>query len=226
MAENIPQCIGFVIDGNRRWAREREMNTLEGHKAGLDRVDECVRWVRTRGMAHAAFFVFSTENWKRTEEEVGYLMRLFEEMAKKWLSRVAEEGVRLRFVGKLDMLPEHLRASIRELEEKSAHHTELTVWTCISYGGRAEITAAARAVGEAHEEVTEESLRAHMWSAEMPDPDIIVRTGGEKRLSNFLLWQAAYSELFFLEPYWPDFSEKLLDEVLAEYAERERRHGK
>jgi len=226
MAEKIPQCIAFVIDGNRRWAREKGTQTLEGHKAGLDRVDECVQWVRARKIPHAAFFVFSTENWKRTEEEVGYLMRLFDEMAKNWLSRIADEGVRLRFVGKLEMLPEHLRASIRELEEKSAHHAELTVWICISYGGRAEITAAAAAIQKEGGEMSEEALRTHMWSAEMPDPDIIVRTGGEKRLSNFLLWQAAYSELFFLEPYWPDFSEKILDEVLAEFAERERRHGK
>ena len=164
----IPTCVGVIIDGNRRWARSKGLPKLEGHRTGYENLHTCVRAARARGIPHLVVYAFSTENWKRTEEEVAYLMRLLVEAAKK--------------------------------------------------GSRAEIIAAARNISTSGEAITEESFRRHFWSAEMPDPDIIIRTGGEKRLSNFLLWQAAYSELFFLDKPWPDFSEADLDIVLAEYA--------
>lgn len=220
------QCIGFILDGNRRWAREKGTATLMGHKAGFDRLEECVRWVRDRGIPHMVAYVFSTENWNREKAEVEYLMDLFREMANKKFEELAKEGVRVRFIGKLDMLPEDLQKLIKDVESKNMENPKITVWVCMSYGARAEITAAAKALSESGEEVTEENLHKHFWSADMPDPDIIVRTSGEERLSNFLLWQAAYSELFFIKPHWPDFSEKILDEILEEYAGRQRRHGK
>lgn len=219
------QNIGFILDGNRRWAREKGMPTLFGHKAGFDRLEECVRWVSARNIPHVAAFVFSTENWKRTKEEVDYLMDLFREMAVSKFEELSKEGVAVRFIGKLAMLPQDLQDSIAKMESKNVASPKTTVWICISYGARAEIVAAANAAAR-DGEITEESLRSHMWSADMPDPDIIVRTSGEERLSNFLLWQAAYSELFFIQPHWPDFTEAHLDEILAEYAGRQRRHGK
>ena len=216
------QNIAFIVDGNRRWAKDRGLPSLMGHKAGFDRLKEVCEWVKEAGIPHMAAYVFSTENWNRSQEEVSYLMELFDSMAKEWGNSFVEKGIRVRFIGRLDMLPENVRVSISDLEQKSSHNTALTVWVCISYGGRAEILAAARNFsGE-----SEEDLKKAMWSAEMPDPDIIVRSGGEMRLSNFLLWQGAYSELFFIKPYWPDFDRVAFDALLAEYAERNRRHGK
>jgi undecaprenyl diphosphate synthase len=219
------QSIGFILDGNRRWAKERGEPTLFGHKAGFDKLEEAVRWVRDRGIPHMAAFVFSTENWKRTKDEVDYLMDLFREMAEHKFNELSKEGVAVRFIGKLDMLPEDLQESIRAMESRNVSEPKITVWICISYGARAEIVAAANLAAKAGE-ITEESLRTNMWSAHMPDPDIVVRTSGEERLSNFLLWQAAYAELFFIPMHWPDFSEAALDGILEEYAGRQRRHGK
>lgn len=219
------QCIGFILDGNRRWAKEKGSPSLIGHKAGFDRLEECVRWVSARGIPHMAAFVFSTENWKRTQEEVDYLMDLFREMAESKFDELSKEGVAVRFIGKLEMLPQDLQDSIAKMEARNVQNPKTTVWICISYGARAEIVAAANAAAK-EGEITEESLRTHMWSSGMPDPDIVVRTSGEERLSNFLLWQAAYSEIFFIQPHWPDFSEAALDQILEDYAGRQRRHGK
>lgn len=222
-----PQCIGIILDGNRRWAVSHGLPKLEGHRRGYDRLIECVRWVRDRNIPHLVVYAFSTENWNREATEVSYLMDLLADMAEKQLAELAKENVRVRFIGtKDDRLPARVRSAMEKSERESAGNSAITVWVCLSYGARAEITEAARAVAHEGVEITEESLRKHFWSAEMPDPDIIIRTGGAQRLSNFLLWQAAYSELFFVEPYWPDFSEDMLDGVLAEYAKRERRMGK
>lgn len=217
------QCIGIILDGNRRWAKEKGLPTLEGHRQGFERLKDAARWVRDRGIPHLAVFAFSTENWKRSEEEVAYLMDIFREAIRAAKDELGKEGVRVRFIGERERFADDIQKGMHDAEEKTAHNDALTLWVCLSYGGRAEVIAAVKAAGS---NVTEESLRSHMWSAEMPDPDIIIRTSGEQRLSNFLLWQAAYSELFFIKPHWPAFSEELLDEVLREYAERERRHGK
>ncbi len=222
----VPQCIGIILDGNRRWAKRNGLPKLEGHRRGYDKFVECTRWVRDRGIKHLIVFAFSTENWNREQEEVSYLMDLLQEIAQEPLRKLGEENIRIRFVGQLERLPQGLQESISRTEEGSKGNDALTAWVCISYGSRQEIIAAARDLAESGEEVTEESLHKHFWSAEMPDPDLIIRTSGEKRLSNFLLWQAAYSELFFIDPHWPDFSEAMLDEILQEYNERERRHGK
>ena len=224
--ETIPVCIGIILDGNRRWAKENNLPSLEGHRRGSDRLTDASRWTRDRGIKNLVVYVFSTENWRRTEEEIGYLMDLIQEGAVKALKSLTEEGIRIRVIGKTDMLPDDPRAALATLETASKENDQMTLWLCISYGSRAEIVAAAQATAKAGEEITEESLHSHLWSAEMPDPDIIIRTGGEMRISNFLLWQAAYSELFFVKPYWPDFSEAELDRVLVEYSERSRRHGR
>jgi undecaprenyl diphosphate synthase len=224
MTEQKPvQCIGIILDGNRRWAKERGLPQLEGHRRGFENLKSAARWVRDRDIPHLAVYAFSTENWKRSEEEVSYLMDIFRSAIRDAQEELGKEGVRVRFLGERERFAADIQEGMREAEERTSDNGRMTLWICLSYGGRSEIVAAAKAAGG---ELTEESLRAHMWSAEMPDPDIIIRTSGEHRLSNFLLWQAAYSELFFIKPHWPDFSEELLDEVLAEYSERERRHGK
>ncbi len=221
-----PHCIAFILDGNRRWARERGLPTLEGHTKGFDNLMTVARAVHARGIAHMVAYAFSTENWSRSPEEVSYLMDIYRAVIRDTASKLGSEGVRVRFVGQRERFALDMQESMRDAEEQTAHNTGMTLWVCLSYGGRAEIVEAARAVAADGSPMTEETLGAHLWTADMPDPDIIVRTGGEQRLSNFLLWQAAYSELFFLKPYWPDFDETQLDAVLAEYAERDRRGGK
>jgi len=222
----VPQCVGIILDGNRRWAKERGIPSLMGHRKGFENLIEAARWVREAGVAHLAVYAFSTENWNRSSDEVTYLMELFKEMAGTHLATLGKEGVRIRFIGERARFSADLQALMREAEEGSALNTSFTVWVCLSYGGRAEILAAARRAQEDAVEISDESLRARMWSAEMPDPDLIIRTGGEMRLSGFLTWQSIYSELFFLKTYWPDFSRNDLDAVLSEYAQRQRRMGK
>lgn len=227
MSEPKPvQCIGIILDGNRRWAKEKGLPTFEGHRRGFENLKSAARWVRDRGVPHLAVFAFSTENWNRSEEEVSYLMDIFSDAIRDCGEELGRDGIRVRFAGQRDRFSDSLQQGMQETEEKTRNNTAMTLWVCLSYGGRAEIIAAAQAASEHEGLLTEDLLRQHLWTAEMPDPDIIIRTGGAQRISNFLLWQAAYSELFFLEPHWPDFSEQTLDTVLAEYAERERRMGK
>lgn len=216
-----PTCIGIILDGNRRWAQERGLPSLEGHRQGAERLRDAVRWVRDRGVPHLAVYAFSTENWNRTAEEVSYLMGLFRNIVETHFIEIAKENIRIRFVGENERFDAGMRASMGRIEKESAKNDVLTLWVCLSYGGRAEIAAAARAA----DDITEESIAAHLWTAGMPDPDIIIRTGGEKRMSGFLTWQSVYSELFFIEQYWPDFSESILDSILTEYGQRERRMG-
>lgn len=225
MSEKSVRCIGFILDGNRRWARERNLPTLEGHRQGFENLKNAARWVRDRNVPHLVVYAFSTENWNRTDGEVAYLMDIFREAVREAHGEFGDkEGLRIRFVGQRDRFAADLQEGMRDAEEKTKSNERGTLWICLSYGGRAEIVDAAQKAAEAGD-ITEESLRANMWSAEMPDPDLIVRTGGAHRLSNFLLWQAAYSELFFLDTFWPDFSEADLDAVLTEYAARTRNFG-
>jgi undecaprenyl diphosphate synthase len=222
---NAPHCIGFILDGNRRWAKERNLPTLQGHQKGFDVLKDAVKWVKARHISHMVVYAFSTENWGRSSEEVAYLMDIFRTMIHDSARELSEQGVRVRFVGQRERFAEDIQAGMIAVEKDSAVHSACTLWICLSYGGRAEIVHAATQAAQGGA-ITEESLAASLWTAGMPDPDIIVRTSGEHRLSGFLTWQSVYSELFFIKPHWPDFSEALLDEVLKEYAERERRHGK
>lgn len=220
-----PRCAGIIMDGNRRWAKERGLPKLEGHRAGSERLKETARLTRARDITHLVVYAFSTENWNRDPAEVSYLMDLFRESIQKEMSELGKEGIRIRFAGQRERFSPGLQRAMISVEEKTKQHDSLTLWICLSYGGRAEIATAARAAAEKGE-VTEESLAHHLWTAEMPEPDLIIRTGGEKRLSGFLAWQSVYSELFFTDTYWPDFGEKEFDSILAEFATRERRRGK
>mgnify|MGYP001582307608 CR=1 FL=1 len=222
---SIPVCVGIIMDGNRRWAKARGLPKLDGHRAGVEISKGVVRFVRSRGIRHLIVYAFSTENWNREPEEVSYLMGLFQESIHKEMKELGKEGVRIRFVGQRERFSEDLQKAMDVTEKETAGNDAITLWCCLSYGGRAEIATAARAAA-ARGEITEESLAKNLWTAEMPDPDIVIRTGGEKRLSGFLAWQSTYSELFFTDTLWPDFKEEEFDALLAEFATRERRNGK
>lgn len=222
----IPGCVGIILDGNRRWAKERGLPTFEGHRAGLENLKAAARFVRTGGVKHLIVYAFSTENWNRKPEEVSYLMNLFLESVTTQMKELGEEGIQIRIVGQRERFSPELIRAMDQVEQETKGNDEFTLWVCLSYGGHAEIIAAARAAAGAGEEITEASIAKHLWTAEMPDPDIIIRTSGEKRLSGFLTWQSVYSELFFTDTYWPSFSKEEFDSILAEYATRERRRGK
>ncbi|MFA5998311.1 MAG: polyprenyl diphosphate synthase [Candidatus Paceibacterota bacterium] len=219
-------CVGIILDGNRRWAKARGLSKLEGHRAGMEKLADATRFVRERGVTHLIVYAFSTENWNRDKDEVSYLMDLFHESIQKQMRKLGEEGVRIRFVGQRERFSADLQQAMHDIEKETSQNDALTLWVCLSYGGRAEIVAAARAVAGAGEEITEESLSNRLWTAGMPDPDLIIRTSGEKRLSGFLPWQSVYSELFFTDTFWPDFAREEFDAILAEFASRERRRGK
>lgn len=224
-----PSCIGIIMDGNRRWAKAKGLPTLEGHRAGGETVKGAVRWAKDAGVKHIIFFTFSTENWGRSAEEVGYLLSLIGEFIEKELDTFHAEGGVLHFVGDLSRFPKKLQEIFARAEEKTAKNTGPHVYFALNYGGRQEILSAVRSIVAEHpaeSEITEEYFAGHLQTGAMPDPDLIIRTSGEMRLSGFLPWQAVYSELFFTKTLWPDFSKEEFDAILAEYAERERRHGK
>ncbi|TSC64793.1 MAG: undecaprenyl diphosphate synthase [Parcubacteria group bacterium Gr01-1014_91] len=220
------ECIGIILDGNRRWAKARGLSKLEGHRAGKENLKTVTRFIRDSGIKHLVVYAFSTENWNREPVEVSYLMELFRESIKKEMTELGKEGVRTRFVGQRERFSEDLQQSMDEIEKETSKNEAITLWVCLSYGGRAEIVAAANAATAKSDIITEEILSKNMWTAEMPNPDIIIRTGGEKRLSGFLTWQSIYSELFFIDTFWPDFNKETFDAILAEFAGRERRNGK
>ena len=221
----FPKSIGIILDGNRRWARERGLPTLEGHRKGLENFVTIAKHAQKVGMEHLVVYAFSTENWNRTKEEVEYLMNLFREMFSEKLDELKEENMRVRVIGQKERFDSDLQEIIKKSEEDTKNAIGLNVWIALSYGGRAEI---AQAVSVACKEgdISEESIAKNMWSAGMPDPDIVVRPGGERRISNFLIWQIAYSELFFVDKYWPAFTTDDFDAILKEYEQRERRRGK
>lgn len=225
MSKKIPKCIGIILDGNRRWAKEKNLPSLEGHRQGKERLYEVVRWVRDRGIKHIVVYAFSAENWNRSQEEVSYLMKLFEITINNLFTKISKEKINVRFVGETKHFSAKIQESIARIEKMNTKKNALMLWICFSYSGRSEIIAAANAAAR-EGNISEEGVGKHLWTSGMPDPDIIIRTGGEKRLSGFLTWQSIYSELFFVDEYWPDFSENVLDLVLEEYQNRERRRGK
>src|SRR3989344_2011599 len=222
----VPACIGIILDGNRRWAKENGLPSFEGHRRGMNNVESIAYAARDLGIQHMAVYAFSTENWNRSKDEVSYLMEIFESTIRERMKKFAQENIAVRFVGETGRFSPSLQDAMRDVEAKNPEEPRLTVWVCISYGSKAEIVQAAQAVQEMNKPISEESLGAHLWTSGMPDPDLIIRTGGEQRLSNFLLWQSAYSELFFLKTHWPAFTKADLEAVLKEYAARERRMGK
>ena len=227
MDATTPQCVGIIMDGNRRWAQERGLPTLEGHRRGAEVLRDVTRAARDRGIKHLVVYAFSTENWKRSEEEVSGMLDLIRSNFKNDLPAEAKrEKVRIKIVGQRERFPKDIQDLFSAVEKESASNEGITLWICASYGGRSEIVAAAYAAVAAGEPITEETFSKYLWTDGMPDPDIIIRASGEARLSNFLTWQGVYSELFFVPEYWPAFDAGVLDRVLAEFAARQRRYGK
>lgn len=215
------------MDGNRRWANAHGKPVFEGHRVGYDTLAQTVGWAREAGIPHVVAYAFSTENWQRTEDEVSYLMKLFQFILDNEAERMIAERVRVRFIGERERFHDDIQRGMKNIEDKTAEKYDITLHIAVSYGGRAEIMAAAnRLAFEGSGVETEESFAKKLWSYPMPDPDIIIRTGGEMRLSGFLPWQSVYSELFFIPTMWPDFSRAEFDGILAEFHTRKRRHGK
>ena len=225
----IPAHIVLFPDGNRRWARERGLHPLEGHLAGKDNLEEFLRWVQKRGVKVVTVFGFSTENWKRSPQEVEYLMALLETyLGEENILKFQKQGMRVCVIGQKDRLRPSLQKVIKEAEEQTKSNTNFRLNIAVSYGGRWDIVQAAQNAiqeGVAPAELGEERFASYLSTAGLPEPDLVIRPGGEMRFSNFLLWQSAYAELYFIEKYWPDFTEQDLDDALAEYARRQRRFG-
>ena len=225
VGEGAPRSIALIMDGNGRWASARGLPVAEGHREGARALRRTVEAAVDLGIDSLAVYAFSTENWARPAAEVASIIELLDETIERELPDLARQGVRARFLGRRDRAPEELRAQMEGLEAETAHNDRLNLWIAFDYGGRAELLEAARRLVEAGEEPTEESLRAHLYAPELPDPDLLIRTSGELRISNFLLWQLAYSELVFLDVLWPDFGSAELEDALAAYAQRRRRFG-
>ena len=222
------RSVAIIMDGNGRWAEARGLPVADGHRAGTRALRRTVEAAIDLGVRSLAVYAFSTENWSRPAEEVEDLMEIFGETIERELPDLAEQGVRSRFFGRRDRAPAPLRAQMESLETETAGNDRLDLWIAFDYGGRAELVDAARRLvedGLAPDEIDEESLATRLHAPELPDPDLLIRTSGELRLSNFLLWQSAYAELVFVDTLWPDFGRDQLASALGEYASRRRRFG-
>lgn len=229
----IPTHVGIIMDGNRRWARERNLIPQMGHKEGAENIKRVARACDEMGIQFLTIFAFSTENWKRSQEEVSYLMDLLLTQAKAFTKSANKRNYRLQLDGDISGLSTELQEEIKRIEEDTKNNTGLTINIAINYGGRPEIVDATKRIAKevlenkiSIDEINDELLSSHMWLKNAPDPDIIIRTGGEMRLSGFLLWQSAYSEFYFTNTYWPDFDEKELEKAVVEYGNRKRNFGK
>lgn len=230
--ENMPQHIAIIMDGNRRWAKEKGIETKLGHKAGAENLEKLANFANDIGLKYLTVYAFSTENWKRTKEEVGALMVLLKSYVDKFLKRANTNNIKIRVLGDLERLDSGLRESIAEIVEKSSNNTGLTLNIAFNYGGRDEITNAVKHIAKDVEngkmkidEIDEQVISNKLYTCGEPDPDLLIRTGGEIRISNFLLWQLAYTEFLFVDKYWPDFSEEDLLNAIHTFQTRKRRFG-
>jgi undecaprenyl diphosphate synthase len=224
----IPRHLGIILDGNRRWAKARGLNTLEGHRAGSDTLKIITQAAFERGISYVSAYVFSTENWSRAQDEVSYLMNLAFKFATKEVHQLLENNVKVVVLGSEEHVDPKLLKSLRKVEEDSKNNTGGTLALCLNYGGYQEITDAVKKViasGVGTDDVTEDLIAKNLYHPEVPPVDFMIRTSGEMRLSNFMLWRMAYAELYFTDTYWPDFDTIELDKALAEYTKRNRRFG-
>ena len=222
---HIPNHIAIVMDGNGRWASKRFLPRIAGHKQGVDSLRRCVKACANRGVAVLTVFAFSSENWNRPVEEVSGLMDLFAMALTREVPNLKADGVQIHFIGERKALSPKVLAGIALAEQETAQNSRLVLNICFNYGGRWDIVQAAAKLAAQGQAVTESSLSSAMALAHVPDPDLVIRTGAEQRISNFLLWQSAYSEFVFSEKLWPEFDENALDHAIAEFSHRERRFG-
>ncbi|MFW6282672.1 MAG: polyprenyl diphosphate synthase [Minisyncoccales bacterium] len=222
----IPKHVGIILDGNRRWAKKNNLPSFKGHNEGRKKAMKVIRWAKEKGVKILTLFVFSTENWKRSDKEVGHIMKLGKKaLSKRNIKKFVKNGIKVKVIGKKDRLSSSLKSIIQKAEEKTKNNTEMTLNIALSYGGRAEIVEAFKKIIKKDinpEDIDEDLIAKNLWTSDL---DLIIRTGKEKRLSNFFIWQAAYSELCFLDKYWPEFEEKDLDKAIKDYSNRQRRFG-
>ena len=226
---DVPRHIAIIMDGNGRWAKRRLMPRVAGHRKGVEALRGVIRACAERGVTHLTVFAFSSENWRRPQEEVTLLMELFMRALENEVARLHENGIRFRVIGNLAGFSERIQVLIRDAEALTRTNTRLTFTVAANYGGRWDIVQAVRklmAEGVDAESVTEEALAQQLSMADSPEPDLFIRTGGEQRISNFLMWQLAYTELYFTDTLWPDFDAAALDAAIASYRTRERRFGR
>lgn len=221
----LPCHIAIIMDGNGRWAKKRGLPRTAGHKVGAETFRKIALYCKALGVEYLTIYAFSTENWKRPADEVSTLMSLLKKYMQEAIDTMERDQMKLRFFGDLSALSPELQALAHKANEVADRVEGFQANLCINYGGRDEILHAARECAAAGEEMTEENLERHLYSAGIPDPELIIRPGGELRLSNFLLWQCAYSEFYFCDTLWPDFGEKDLDEAIVAFQQRDRRFG-
>jgi undecaprenyl diphosphate synthase len=231
--ERIPTHIAIIMDGNGRWAKSLGKERYEGHIEGVDSVRECIKAALRNGVKYLTLYAFSTENWGRPAEEVNALMELFCKSVMAETAQLVEQGVRVVMIGRRDRFSERVRSHLEKIESQTANGKQLTLVLAFDYSSRDEITSAVKSVAQrvasgelAVEDICEQSISQSLYTADIPDPDFIIRTSGECRLSNFLLWQASYAEMYFPQTMWPDFKQEQFDKALEVYAMRERRYGK
>lgn len=229
---DIPVHLAVIMDGNGRWASQRGLPRQAGHRAGAENLKSLCRMCGRKGIKYLTVYAFSTENWRRPDDEVHALMELFVEFFQRYDKELAEEGIRLRFSGDIAALPENIRKIIRESEQESINRNKMQLIIAINYGGRRELIQAVQKISAlvrngdlVPEEINEDNIRQTLYLPDVPDPDLIIRPSGEQRLSNFLLWESAYSEFWFSDVLWPDFAESHLEEALLDYTNRDRRYG-
>jgi undecaprenyl diphosphate synthase len=228
----IPSHVGIIMDGNGRWAKARGLKRYEGHRQGIESVRTAVRYASETGISYLTLFSFSSENWSRPYQEISELMQLLKFFIRRDLSKLHKEGVKIRVIGAREGIGEDILQLLDDAQSKTRDNTGLVLTIAFNYGSRDEISRAAVRLAEKVEkgelradEITSEMLGNHLDTAGMPDPDLLIRTSGELRLSNFLLWQCAYSELVFIDSYWPDFSSEIFESAIEEFQNRERRFG-
>lgn len=225
---SLPRHVAIIMDGNGRWARQRGLPRIAGHRAGAKNIRKVVEAFANYGVKYLTLFAFSTENWSRPRKEIHGLLRLLSSSIDEEIEAFHEANIKLRHIGKLDRLPLELRRKVKSATEFTKDNTRMTLCLAFDYGSRSEIVDAVRCIKEGNvspEGISEAIFSSYLDTADIPDPDLVIRTGGETRLSNFLLWQAAYSELYFTPVLWPDFNKKEIEEALLDYRQRQRRFG-
>ena len=225
---NLPNHVGIVLDGNRRWAKEQGLPTLDGHRQGAEVFKRVCLASFDKGVKYLSAFIFSTENWQRTEDEVSYLMKLVIKAVEKYLDEFNKRNIKIQVIGRRNDLPNSVLRSIEKTEEKTENNTGGVLVLCFNYGGQQEIVDATKKIIDENipsEELTDELFEQYLYAPGVPAVDLLIRTSGEERTSGFMLWRAAYAEMLFIEKYWPDFSIEDLDSSLKEYAARQRRFG-
>lgn len=234
-SNNFPKSIAIIMDGNRRWAKEKHLNVALGHKKGAETVENISRYCNKIGVEYLTVYAFSTENWKRSKDEVSALMLLFGKYLDRFIKNADYDNIKLKMIGDIhsDIVPKSLQKKMEDLEQKTENNTGLQLSICFNYGGRDEILNATRNIAKMVKngeidinDINEKLFASNLYTAGIPDPDLLIRTSGELRTSNFLPWQITYSEFIFLDKYWPDFNNEDVDYCIEEYEKRQRRHGK